>query len=63
MLEDAQLQLLTVPGTPTHQWKDGDSTINLAFATLEVASRLVRCQIDQQLDCNLDHLPMELAID
>ncbi|KAH8878502.1 DNase I-like protein, partial [Thozetella sp. PMI_491] len=33
VVEDAQLELLTVPGTPTHRWKDGESTIDLAFAT------------------------------
>ncbi|OAT02150.1 uncharacterized protein BDCG_17412 [Blastomyces dermatitidis ER-3] len=29
IIENFQLQLLTVPGTPTHRWKDGE--INLAF--------------------------------
>lgn len=32
IIEDFQLQLLTVPGTPTHRWKDGESTIDLTFA-------------------------------
>lgn len=39
--EDFQLQLLTVPGTPTHRWKDGESTINLTFASEGLASRVV----------------------
>ncbi|KAJ9137654.1 Endonuclease/exonuclease/phosphatase [Pleurostoma richardsiae] len=63
VIEDAQLELLTVPGTPTHRWKDGESTIDLAFGTPEIASRLVCCRIDQQLDCDSDHLPLELTID
>ncbi|EJP61115.1 pol-like protein [Beauveria bassiana ARSEF 2860] len=33
IVETFQLQLLTVPGTVTHRWKDGDSTIDLTFAT------------------------------
>ncbi len=37
--------------------------IDLAFATQEVASRLVRCGIDRQLDCDSDHLPIETTID
>ncbi len=57
ILEDAQLELLTVPGTPTHRWKDGETTIDLTFATEEVASRVVQCRIDRQLDCDSDHLP------
>uniref|UniRef100_A0A8H7K2N2 RNase H type-1 domain-containing protein n=1 Tax=Bionectria ochroleuca TaxID=29856 RepID=A0A8H7K2N2_BIOOC len=32
IIEDFQLQLLTMPGTPTRRWKSGDSTIDLTFA-------------------------------
>ena len=63
ILENAQLELLTAPGTPTHRWKDGETTIDLAFATEETASRMIRCQIDKRLDCDSDHLPIALAID
>ena len=60
--EEFQLQLLTVPGTPTHRWKDGESTIDLSFATEDLASRVVYCIIDKRLDCDSDHLPIALAV-
>jgi len=63
IIEDFQLQLLTVPGTPTHRWKDGESTIDLAFASEDVASRLIHCKIDSSLDYDSDHLPIAVAID
>lgn len=61
IIEDAQLEPLTVPGTPTHRWKDGESTIDLTFATKEIASRMVHCRIDKRLDCDSDHLPIDLS--
>ena len=63
IIEDFQLQLLTVPGTKTHRWKDGDSTIDLTFATEEVASRTIYCRIDTCRDCDSDHLPIATAIE
>ena len=38
IIEDFHLQLLTVPGTPTHRWSGGESTIDLTFASEDVAS-------------------------
>ena len=63
VLEDAQLQLLTVPRTPTHRWKGGVSTIDLTFATPEIAARLIHCKIDKRLDYDSDHLPIKLTLD
>jgi hypothetical protein len=63
IIEDSQLQLLTVPGTPTHRWKDGESTIDLTLASEDVAARVTQCKIDRRLDCDSDHLPVALAID
>jgi hypothetical protein len=62
IIEDYQLQLLTVPGTPTHRWKDGESTIDLTFASEDVAASVTHCKIDKDLDCDSDHLPIALAI-
>ena len=61
--EDFHLQLLTVPGTTTHRWKDGESTIDLTFASGNVASRTIYCKVDISLDCDSDHLPIAIAID
>ena len=63
VVESAQLQLLTVPGTPTHRWKDGESTIDLTFASENLASRVTHCRIDRELDCDSDHLPIAVAMD
>ena len=52
-----------MPGTLTHRWKDGDSTIDLTFATEEIASRTIHCKVELNLDCDSDHLLIEIAID
>ncbi|EXJ67829.1 serine/threonine protein kinase [Cladophialophora psammophila CBS 110553] len=44
IIEDFHLQLRTVPGSITHWWKDGDSTIDLTFSSEEVASRSKYCK-------------------
>lgn len=63
IVETSQLQLLTVPGTPTHRWGNGESTIDLTFASEDIAQRVVYCKIDDRVDCDSDHLPIGLAID
>jgi hypothetical protein len=62
IIEDFQLQLLTVPGTTTHRWKDGETTIDLTFGSEAVASRTIYCQVDTSRDCDSDHLPVATAI-
>lgn len=63
IIKDFQLQLLTVPGTATHRWKDGDSTINLIFATENLESGIIHCKINGSVDCDSNHLPITLAIE
>jgi ribonuclease HI len=63
IIEGFDLQLLTVPGTPTHRWKDGESTIDLTFASEDIASRVIHCRIDTRLDHDSDHLPIATTID
>lgn len=63
IIQDFQLRLLTVPGTKTYRWKEGDTTIDLTFASEDVASRTIHCQVDKNLDCDSDHLPIAIAID
>jgi hypothetical protein len=63
IIEEFQLQLLTEPGTSTHRWKDGESTIDLTFASEELAGRVVHCKIDREVNCDSDHLPIALAVD
>ena len=61
IVEDFQLHLLTTPGAPTHRWRDGESTIDLTFATEGLASCLLHCRIDKDRDCDSDHLPIATA--
>ncbi len=63
IIEEFYLQLLTVPGTSTHRWKQGESTIDLTFGSEDVASRTIHCKIDTSLDHDSDHLPITIAID
>ncbi|OAQ57795.2 reverse transcriptase [Pochonia chlamydosporia 170] len=63
IIEDFQLELLTEPGTPTHRWKDGESTIDLTFASEDLTSHVTHCKIDRSLDCDSDHLPISVAIE
>jgi ribonuclease HI len=62
IVEDAQLQLLTVPGTLTHRWNGGESTIDLTFASEDTASHVIHWRINQDLDYDSDHLPIDIAI-
>jgi ribonuclease HI len=63
IIENFHLQLLTAPGAPTHRWKDGQSTIDLTFASEDIASRVIHCRIDSRLDHDSDHLPIATTID
>lgn len=63
IIEDFHLQLLTAPGATTHRWNGGESTIDLTFASEEVASRIVHCKVAAELDCDSDHLPIAIAVD
>jgi hypothetical protein len=62
IIEEFQLKLLTVPGTSTHRWKDGESTIDLTFASEDIAARTIHCKLDRDLDCDSDYLPIATAV-
>jgi ribonuclease HI len=63
IVESFHLQLLTVPGTTTRRWAEGESTIDLTFASEDIASRLIHCRVDAQSDYDSDHLPIATSID
>ena len=62
IIEDFQLHLLTVPGTVTHRWRDGETTIDLTFGGEGVVPRTIYCRVDTSQDCDSDHLPIATAI-
>ena len=49
IVENFHLQLLTVPGTETHRWASGKSTIDLTVAMEEI-TWVVWCKVDTDLD-------------
>lgn len=63
IIQDYHLQILTEPGTMTHRWKEGESTIDLTITSEEVASCMIYCKVEPSLDCDSDHLPIDLTID
>ncbi|CRG90417.1 putative RNA-directed DNA polymerase from transposon BS [Talaromyces islandicus] len=63
IVENSHLQLLTVPGTTTHRWQGGESTIDLTFASEDTASHTIYCKVDTNLDYDSDHLPIATSID
>ena len=63
LIEDFQLQLLNVHGMTTHRWHGGESTIDLTFASENIASHVVHWRIDNRLDHDSDHLPIDVAVD
>jgi hypothetical protein len=63
IMEEFQLHLITERGTPTHHWKDGESTIDLAFTSEDLANHVIHCKIDRKLDCNSNHLLISLVFD
>lgn len=57
------LTLLTPPGLPTFQGRLNTSTLDLAFGSQDVASRLQECSVSFSSDHGSDHLPVRLLLD
>jgi hypothetical protein len=47
---------------PTHQWKDGELTLNLTFTSEDLAPQIIYCKINRSLDYNSNYLLITLAI-
>jgi hypothetical protein len=63
IIEEFRLRLITEHRTPTHCWKAGESTINLAFTLEDLANHVIHCKIDRKLDCDSNHLLISLVFD
>jgi hypothetical protein len=59
-LGDGSSQLLTPPETVTFPTSHGGTTIDLAFATEELANRALECRTAPELDFSSDHQPILL---
>ena len=55
-------QLLTEPGTVTFSARRARTTVDLAFATEDLAAMVVQCRIAEEIDHDSDHLPTEINI-
>jgi exonuclease III len=55
MIKESTAQLLTPPGLITFLTALRGTTIDLAFATEEIANRLLECRIASELDFSSDH--------
>ena len=62
IIEDHNLQLLTAHGATTHRWNGGESTIDLTFASEEIATSMYYCKNARNLDCDSDHLPIGITL-
>lgn len=51
-----------MPRTPTHQWKDRESIINLTFASKDIAACITYYKINKDLNYDSDHLLITLAV-
>jgi exonuclease III len=58
LYERGDCQLITPPGTITFPTSTGGTTIDLSFATNQLANRVLECQINPLFDHGSDHQPV-----
>jgi hypothetical protein len=62
IIEEYQLGLLYKPGTTTFRVRDIETTIDLSLATLGLQDSLIQCRPQDDLDHDLDHIPLETVL-
>ena len=62
LAEQYQLSQLVLARITTYAKRNGQSTIDLFFATKQLAESLIKCKIDMQLDKHSDHIPIIIVI-
>ena len=63
IIEEFYLELLTVLGTLIYRQKEGESTIDLTFASGNIVSYTIYYKVDTSLDYNSDYLLITIVID
>ncbi|KAJ3560528.1 hypothetical protein NPX13_g9271 [Xylaria arbuscula] len=63
IMEDYGLTSTLSPGTVTYEEAGARTTIDLCLATIGLADRVIRSEIDRGLDHNSDHLPIVTILD
>ena len=56
IFEQEGYKLLTPLGTVTYSTNQGSTTINLAFASIELTESMIKCRIATELNHESDHL-------
>jgi len=63
IMEDFNLGSTLPPGTITYEERTSRTTIDLCLVTVGLVDRVVRSQVDRDLDHDSDHLPISTVID
>jgi Endonuclease-reverse transcriptase len=63
LIQDNGLDQCLPKGTITREEGESASCIDLVYATPEILSRIIECQVDRELDHHSDHLPISTLLD
>jgi hypothetical protein len=63
LIQDSGLDRCLPKGTVTREEGESSSCIDLVYATPEIASRIIECRVDRELDHHSGHLPISTLID
>jgi hypothetical protein len=63
IMDDFNLSNTLPPGTITYEAGAARTTIDLCLATLGLVDRVIRSQVDRDLDHDSDHMPISTVID
>ena len=63
IMEDFDMSNALLPGTITYEEGEKKSTIDLCLLTMGLIDRVIKCQVDRELDHDSDHLPIVTVMD
>ena len=58
VVNEADLQLLTPPGTITWEARGQSSTVDLIFSSTSLEQKVISCYVDLNLESGSDHHPI-----
>jgi endonuclease/exonuclease/phosphatase family metal-dependent hydrolase len=63
IMGDFALHSTLLPGTITYEEGRSQSTIDLCLVTMGLADRVIKSEVDRNLDHDSDHLPISTTLD
>ena len=63
MIEEYALYTTLAPGTTTYRERQLHSSIDLCFVTAGLVERVIRSEVEEELDHDSDHLPISTILD